>query len=142
MVSPNRTESYSTDSTVRRLPRALPRSTGTLNAFRRPPKYSPSSATAASSSAAACVPGAGAGAPGGGGPYATRVTPAPVHATETWPTGVSRLAHASPVTNPIVPVGSDRTSRSALDCPRRSGLLRFFRLLDQPAERPADRQRG
>src|SRR5215475_5321052 len=110
MVWPNGTESCSTESTVRRDPRALPRSTGTLNAFRQPAKYSSTSASAPASSAAAGVPGTGPGAPPRGGPYPTRATPAPVQATETWPTGVSRQPHASSVTGTIVPAGSDKTA--------------------------------
>src|SRR5215471_3876680 len=143
MVCPNGTERCRTDSTVRRGPRALPRSIGTLNAFRRPAKYSSSWASAASSNTAACVPGAGA-VPGGG-PYRTRATPVSVQATDTWPTGVSRQPHASSVTHPIVPGRSDKTSRSALGRLgglRRPGRLRVLRLLGQPAERAADRQRG
>ena len=71
MVWPNGTEPCSTDSTVRTGPGARPRSTGMLNAFLRPPKYSSSSASAAASSTAAGVPGAdgtAAGAAPGGGP--------------------------------------------------------------------------
>src|SRR5258708_14348259 len=109
MVCPNATLPCSTDSTARRAPCALPRSTGTVNFLRPSPKYSPSSARAVSSSTAARVPRA-CGVPGagsGGGPYLTLATPASVQAAETWPTGVSRQPHASSVTPPIVPGGSD-----------------------------------
>src|SRR5258708_24939274 len=109
MVCPNATLPCSTDSTARRDPCALPRSTGTVNFLRPSPKYSPSSARAVSSSAAARVPRA-CGVPGagsGGGPHLTLATPASVQATETWPTGVSRQPHASSVTPSIVPGGSD-----------------------------------
>src|SRR5215472_3287306 len=134
MVWPNGTESCSTDSTARRGPRALPRSTGTPKTFRRPAKYSSSSARAVPSSAVSGAPRAPAGP--GGGPYLTRATPVAVQATATRPTGVSRQPQASFVTDPIVPGGSDKRPSAlrglgGLRVPR---LLRFF-LLGQPAER-------